>query len=185
MKKYLSIILALCMLMSVAVGCTQQDQPEVKEEAQTIRVGALTGPTAMGMVKLMDESDKGESENTYEFKLQSEASAFVSALAKGEIDIAAVPANLASVVYNNTDGAVKLLAINTLGVLYIVERGESVSSLADLAGKTIYATGEGAAPEFGLICSRKTALRAMTPLRSSGARTPQRRCPTSLRMKTP
>ena len=152
MKKYLSILLALCMLLSVAVGCTQQpdDEPEVKEEAQTIRVGALTGPTAMGMVKLMDASDKGESENTYEFQLQSEASAFVSALAKGEIDIAAVPANLASVVYNNTDGAVELLAINTLGVLYIVERGESINSFADLAGKTIYATGEGASPEFGL-----------------------------------
>lgn len=150
MKKYLSMILALFMLMSLAVGCTQQEKPEVKEEAQTIRVGALTGPTSMGMVKLMDASDKGESENTYKFTLQSEASAFVPALAKGEIDIAAVPANLASVVYNNTDGAVKLLAVNTLGVLYIVERGETVNSLADLAGKTIYATGEGAAPEFGL-----------------------------------
>lgn len=150
MKKYLSIILALLMLVSIAAGCTAQEEPEVEEEAQTIRVGALTGPTAMGMVKLMDESDKGESGNTYEFTLQSEASAFVSALAKGEIDIAAVPANLASVIYNNTDGAVKLLAINTLGVLYIVERGESVNSLADLAGKTVYATGEGAAPEFGL-----------------------------------
>ena len=150
MKKYLSIILALLMLVSIAAGCTAQEEPEVEEEAQTIRVGALTGPTAMGMVKLMDESDKGESGNTYEFTLQSEASAFVSALAKGEIDIAAVPANLASVIYNNTDGAVKLLAINTLGVLYIVERGDSVNSLADLAGKTVYATGEGAAPEFGL-----------------------------------
>lgn len=150
MKKYLSMILALFMLMSLAVGCTQQEKPEVKEEAQTIRIGALTGPTSMGMVKLMDASDKGESENTYKFTLQSEASAFVPALTKGEIDIAAVPANLASVVYNNTDGAVKLLAVNTLGVLYIVERGETVNSLADLAGKTIYATGEGAAPEFGL-----------------------------------
>ena len=99
MKKYLSIILALLMLMSVVAGCAQQKEPEVKEEPQTIRVGALTGPTAMGMVKLMDESDKGESENTYEFTLQSEAPAFVSALAKGEIDIAAVPANLASVIY--------------------------------------------------------------------------------------
>ncbi len=149
MKKYLSIILALCMLMSLAVGCAQP-LPIVEEETQTIRVGALTGPTAMGMVKLMDDSDKGVSENTYKFTLQSEATAFAPALAKGEIDIAAVPANLASVIYNNTEGAVKVLAINTLGVLYIVERGNSVNSLSDLAGKTIYATGEGAAPEFGL-----------------------------------
>lgn len=157
MKKTVSIVLALCLVLCLFAGCAKQEtdtsatpEPEVTEEPTTIRVGALTGPTAMGMVKLMDESRNNESANTYEFTLQSEASAFVSAIAKGEIDIAAVPANLASVIYNNTDGAVKLLAINTLGVLYIVERGESVNSIADLAGKTIYATGEGAAPEFGL-----------------------------------
>lgn len=155
MKKFVSIVLALCLVLCLFAGCAGQengkdDEPEVKEEQTTIRVGALTGPTSMGLVKLMDESRSNESENTYEFTLQSEASAFVSAIAKGELDIAAVPANHASVIYNNTDGAVKLLAVNTLGVLYIVERGESVNSLADLSGKTVYATGEGAAPEYGL-----------------------------------
>ena len=152
MKRIITYILAVCMLLCIVSGCAQNEpeQPEQAEQAEVIRVGAMTGPTAMGLVKLMSDSDNGNCENNYEFTLQSEASAFVPALAKGEIDIAAVPANLASVIYNNTDGAVKVLAINTLGVLYIVERGDSVQSFADLAGKTIYATGEGAAPEYGL-----------------------------------
>lgn len=149
MKKFVCFLLAVCMLLCVVAGCTA-DEPQPTEEVTTIKVGALTGPTAMGMVKLMDDSDKGTSANKYEFELKSEASAFVAALAKGDIDIAAVPANLASVIYNNTDGGVKLLAINTLGVLYIVERGDSVKSLSNLTGKTLYATGEGAAPEYAL-----------------------------------
>lgn len=157
MKKIIAMLLTLCMLLACLVGCVS-DEPEVKEtptpapeeESVTIRVGGLTGPTGMGMVKLMSDSDAQLTENSYEFSLQSEASAFVPALAKGEIDIAAIPANLASVIYNNTNGGIKLLAVNTLGVLYIVERGDTVSSLADLAGKTLYATGEGAAPEYAL-----------------------------------
>lgn len=149
MKKLITYLLALCMLLCALSGCESKPE-EPAEEATTIKIGALTGPTAMGLVKLMDDSDNGNSVNKYEFKLQSEATAFVPALTKGEIDIAAVPANLASVIYNNTDGGIKLLAINTLGVLYIVERGDSVKTLADLSGKTVYATGEGAAPEYGL-----------------------------------
>ncbi len=157
MKKLISLILALLMLTCLFAGCTDSgkapaptETPTVSEEPTTIRVGAMTGPTAMGMVKLMDDSDKGETENKYEFTLQTEASAFAPALTKGEIDIAAVPANLASVLYNNTDGGVKVLAVCATGVLYIVERGDSIKSFADLAGKKLYATGEGATPEFAL-----------------------------------
>lgn len=149
MKRLISYFLAVCMLVCVLAGCAQ-NEPEQNEHAAVIRVGALTGPTAMGLVKLMSDNDNKLTENNYEFSLQSEAAAFAAALAKGETDIAAVPANLASVIYNNTNGAVKLLAINTLGVLYIVERGESIKSFTDLAGKTLYATGEGAAPEYAL-----------------------------------
>lgn len=149
MKRLISYFLAVCMLVCVLAGCAQKE-PEKTEQAEVIRIGALNGPTAMGLVKLMSDNDNGLSQNCYEFTLQSEAPAFAAALAKGETDIAAVPANLASVIYNNTNGAVKLLAINTLGVLYIVERGESIKDLTDLAGKTLYATGEGAAPEYVL-----------------------------------
>lgn len=155
MKRTISLILAVLMLACLFTGCTSDDPAptettSVTEEPVTIRVGAMTGPTAMGMVKLMDESDKGESANKYEFSLKTEASAFAPALTKGEIDIAAVPANLASVLYNNTDGGVKVLAVCATGVLYIVERGDSIKSFADLAGKKLYATGEGATPEFAL-----------------------------------
>ncbi len=138
MKKLACVLLSVCILLC---GCTAT--PE-NEEVNVIRIGGLTGPTSMGMVKLMENSDE------YEFTLSADPAAFVSGLAKGEIDIAAVPANLASVIYNNTDGGVKVLAVNTLGVLYIVERGNGVQNLADLNGKTIYATGAGAAPEYAL-----------------------------------
>jgi NitT/TauT family transport system substrate-binding protein len=155
MKKIISLLLAVLMLACMFTGCANEETeavetPEVTEEPTTIRVGAMTGPTSMGMVKLMDESDNGESANKYEFTLQSEATAFVPALTKGEIDIAAVPANLASVIYNNTDGGIKVLSVCATGVLYIVERGDSIKSFADLAGKNIYATGEGATPEYSL-----------------------------------
>jgi NitT/TauT family transport system substrate-binding protein len=119
------------------------------EESVTVRVGAMSGPTAMGMVKLMDDSAEGQTQNTYQFaELSTEASAFVAPLASGELDIAAVPSNLAATIYNNTEGGVEVIATCNLGVLNVVERGESVSSLADLAGKTIYATGQGAVPEY-------------------------------------
>lgn len=155
MKKIVSVLLAVLMLACLFTGCAKDNNdavqtPAVSEEPTTIRVGAMTGPTAMGMVKLMDSSDKGESENKYEFTLQTEATAFAPALTKGEIDIAAVPANLASVIYNNTNGGIKVLSVIATGVLYIVERGESINGFADLAGKTLYATGQGATPEYAL-----------------------------------
>lgn len=151
-RKIVSIVLALCMVVCLMAGCdTQQEQKGNEPLADvTVRVGAMTGPTSMGMVKLMSDSESGNTSNEYEFSLESGSDVFVSALAKGDVDIAAVPANLASVIYNNTDGGVQVIAVNTLGVLYIVERGNSVLALSDLKGKTMYATGEGAAPEFAL-----------------------------------
>jgi NitT/TauT family transport system substrate-binding protein len=98
----------------------------------------------------MADSDAKTTQNTYEFTLDSGATTFVSALAKGDIDIAAVPSNVAATIYNNTKGGVQVMAVNTLGVLYIVERGSTVQSLADLKGKTVYATGQGAVPEYAL-----------------------------------
>lgn len=116
---------------------------------ENIRVGALSGPTAMGMVKLMKDSENSATVIPYSFKIGS-IDEMVPLISKGELDIASVPANLASVLYNNTQGKVKVIAINTLGVLYVVEKGESVNSIADLAGKTIYATGKGATPELAI-----------------------------------
>jgi len=123
--------------------------PEAPDMPEVVKVSALRGPTAMGMVKLMKDAEDGETELNYEFSLATidELTPLVS---KGELDIAAIPANLASVLYNNTGGKVKVLAINTLGVLYVVEKGDGIQSVEDLKGKTILATGKGAIPEFAI-----------------------------------
>jgi len=119
--------------------------PVAFAESNPVRVGALKGPTAMGMVQMME--DKADA---YDFTLAAAPDEIVPLLVKGELDIAAVPANLGSVLYNNTQGAVKALAINTLGVLYIVERGDTVHSVADLKGRTLVTAGKGSTPEYAL-----------------------------------
>lgn len=134
-RKFLSLLVVLALLaMPVALA-----------EGGKVRVGALKGPTAMGMVQMM--ADKADA---YDFTLAAAPDEIVPLLVKGELDIAAVPANLGSVLYNNTQGAVKALAINTLGVLYIVERGDTVHSVADLKGRTLVTAGKGSTPEYAL-----------------------------------
>ena len=131
-----------------AAEAAGDDAEDTQQAAASIRVGAMVGPTAMGMVRLMEQAELGETQNTYEFAdLMTDASAFVAPLASGELDIAALPSNLSSVLYNKTEGGIQVLAVNVLSVLNIVERGESINAVADLAGKSIYATGQGATPE--------------------------------------
>ena len=103
----------------------------------------------MGMVKMMSDNDSKESPADT-FELAAAPDEVSAKLVQGEVDIAAVPANLASVLYNKTNGGVQVLAVNTLGVLYIVEDGDTVHSIADLKGRTIYAGGKGATPEYAL-----------------------------------
>ncbi|MDO4489086.1 MAG: ABC transporter substrate-binding protein, partial [Eubacteriales bacterium] len=103
----------------------------------------LTGPTTMGLIKVVD-SEK------YTFTLAGAADEVTPKLIQGELDMAAIPANLASVLYNNTQGKIRVLAVNTLGVLYITEKGDTVTDVASLKGKTIYATGKGSTPEYTL-----------------------------------
>ncbi|HJB55693.1 MAG TPA: substrate-binding domain-containing protein [Candidatus Olsenella avistercoris] len=124
---------------------------EPSAEPVAVRTAALKGPTAMGLVRFMSEVDAGNlADNDYSFDIYASADEVTPLIAKSEVDVAAVPANLASVLYNKTEGGVRVIAINTLGVLYIVEQGDSVQSVADLAGKTIYASGKGSTPEYGL-----------------------------------
>lgn len=105
----------------------------------------------MGLVKFMSDADAGSlTDNDYEFQIVASPDEVTPLIAKGEVDIAAVPANLASVLYNKTEKGVRVIAINTLGVLYICELGDSIKSVADLKGKTIYASGKGSTPEYGL-----------------------------------
>ena len=156
MKKGLAACLALVMCLSLAACGGDQEEETPAEDPVTVRVAALKGPTAMGMVKLMSDSDaaaeSGEETtgNTYDFTLAASADEVSPKLMQGELDIACVPANLASVLYNRTDGGIFTLAVNTLGVLYIVENGNSVQSMADLAGRTIAASGKGSTPEYAL-----------------------------------
>ena len=121
-----------------------------KEETQVISIAALKGPTAIGMVELMEEAELGNTANSYQFTIAGAADELTAGITSGEIQIAAIPCNLAATLYNKTDGAITLAGINTLGVLYIVETGDTIQTPADLKGKTIYSTGKGTTPEYTL-----------------------------------
>ena len=157
MKKLLALVLSLALAASALAGCgtaasssaaasvpassaaVSSSAPAASSTPVTpvdMRIAGLKGPTSMGMVKLMQDAEDGTAKNNYTFTIAGSADELTPKLTQGELDIAAVPANLAAVLYNNTKGAVQLLAVNTLGVIYIVEKGDSVQSLADLKGKT-------------------------------------------------
>jgi len=143
---------------------TLQNETEIETELETdtekiaesespedrqMKIGALKGPTAMGLVKVMADSDEAQ-EQIYDFSIVTAIDEITAGLVKGDLDIATVPANVASVLYNNTDGKIQVMGINTLGVLYVVETGNSIETVEDLRGKTIYTTGKGATPEYAL-----------------------------------
>lgn len=131
---------------------TEENIQEVENADPTqINIVALKGPTAMGMVYFMDQNEQGNTaDNQYQFSIAAAVDEVTPMLVKGEVDIAAVPANLASVLYNNTEGQVEVMAINTLGVLYLLGNGEELTAVEELKGKTIYASGKGATPEYAL-----------------------------------
>lgn len=124
---------------------------EEQETSQTIvRVGSLKGPTTMGIVNLQNASEEGNASQTYEFTMSAQPAEIASAIATGDLDIALLPANLAAMLYQKTNGGVKAIDINTLGVLYCVTGDETVKSVKDLAGRTVLTTGQGATPEYAM-----------------------------------
>ena len=139
---------------SSSTPTSQEETPEVSDvpevEGADINMAVLAGPTGIGAVGLMEANDAGKTVNNYTFTVHAANDEVVAGLASGEYDIAAVATNVASTLYAKTSGGVQICALNTYGVLYILENGESVNSVADLAGKTIYATGQGANPEYVL-----------------------------------
>ncbi len=147
-RTILIVVVVFALGLSLLAGCDLSDQ--ARSEVDQIRVACLKGPTGIGLVHLMDQADQGKAQNPYVFSIHGSADEITPKLINGELDLAAVPANLASVLYNNTKGQVKVLAINTLGVNYLVETGTAISSLEDVRGKTIYASGKGSSPEFAL-----------------------------------
>lgn len=126
------------------------DTQEPAPDDTVIRVGGLKGPTSMGLAKLLHDAAANEAACEIDYTLAAAADELTPALIQGNLDMIAVPSNLASVLYNKTEGAVQVLAVNTLGVTYIVDTGDSVGAIGDLKGKTIYATGQGATPEYAL-----------------------------------
>lgn len=158
MKKSLRLVSALlcAVVLFTVAGCAGgNEQPNESTTAAppqrtSMRVAGLKGPTGIGLVKLMEDSEKGTAKNDYTFALEAAPDRIVPLLSKGEVDIAALPLNLAATLYNKTNGSVQLLAVNTLGVLYILEKGNTINSVKDLRGKTIYASGQAATPEYVL-----------------------------------
>jgi len=169
MKKFFALLLTFLFIFTLCTACVTAPATDLSEGSSTedpssadhtsagteapviIDVLALKGPTAMGMVHMMEAADSGElTEAQYNFSILGSADEIGPRLTKGEADIAALPANLAANLYNNTDGSIRVLAINTLGVLYIVESGDSIHSVEDMRGKTIYAAGKGTTPEYAL-----------------------------------
>ncbi len=139
MKKTFRYISALLLALMLAVSLSAPAM------ADAVRVAALKGPTGMGVAHMIAAND-----GTYDFQLAGAPDELTGAVISGSVDIAAVPTNLAAVLYNKTQGGVKLLALNTLGVLYVLEKGDTVHSAADLAGKTVVASGQGSTPEYVL-----------------------------------
>ncbi|MDO4324006.1 MAG: ABC transporter substrate-binding protein [Lachnospiraceae bacterium] len=122
----------------------------VSAEKSAIRVGALKGPTSMGLVSLMERSKEGDTGNSYEFEMVTAADELLAQVVSEKVDIALIPANTASVLYNKTEGNIRVLDINTLGVLYMLESGGTIQSVSDLEGKTVYLTGKGTTPDYVL-----------------------------------
>ena len=146
MKKLTSLLLSVVMLVSLlACGASAKTL-----SAKTLRIAGLKGPTTMGLVNLLSMEKNGTAAMDYDLQLYGAADEIVPKLIKGNLDMAAIPANLAATLYQKTNGGIQVLAVNTLGVLYVVEKGDTVHSFADLKGRTILSTGKGTTPEYVL-----------------------------------
>ncbi len=151
MKKIISLALALIFILT-AVSCAQTPKDDTE-----IRVAVLNGTTGFGIAPLYEDIKNGKSDINAKIDFYADATLVAPLVIGGSVDIAAVPTNLASVLYNKTQGAIEVLAVNTLGVLYLIENGNTVASIADLEGKTVYLPGSGSNPEYVLKALLKLA----------------------------
>lgn len=160
-KKLAALLLSVSLL--AAAGCAgapaesssaaPSSQPQSSSEAPiekpVLHIGALKGPTGLGLLQVMEKESEGSGDNEYQFTIASNANEIVTKLVTGELDAAAMPTNLAATLYNKTKGEIQISAINTLGVLYLVT-DEDIKTVSDLKGKTVYSSGQGAVPEYAL-----------------------------------
>lgn len=144
MKKFLAILLSLIIIIGAA-ACSK-----TKKTGVTVNIGVLKGPTGMSAAWLMDQNDQKLSSNEYNFTVAGTPDAITGQLINGDMDIAALPTNAISALYNKTEGKISVLGVNALGVLYILENGNSINSVSDLAGKTVLASGKGSTAEYVL-----------------------------------
>lgn len=158
--KLVSLLLALVLALSLAAcgaqgGAAEPQPADGQDQSQTaeptgaeVNLYVLSGPTGIGAMNLWAAADAGETKNTYHITMPGANDEVVSAISSGDADIAAVATNLASTLYNKTNGGISVLAVNTLGVLSMLSNGQDIASVAELKGKTIYAPGQGANPEY-------------------------------------
>lgn len=143
MKKLVSLLLCAVLFLGMLAGCAADKTPE------SIRVFALKGPTGMGMAKMISDSNADDA-SLYQFTIAASPDEVKAEIIKGNYDIAAVPTNLASVLCAKTEGDLMVAAVNTMGVLYVLENGDTIQSISDLSGKTVFATGQASTPEYVL-----------------------------------
>lgn len=149
MKKLLIILMSAVLILNLT-ACGKSNNENNNVSGTTINIASMKGPTSIGLVKLYSDSDNDLTHNHYNYSVYGAADEITGGLIKGEIDVAAVPANLSSVLFNKTEGGIITAGINTLGVTYILTTDPNVNTLQDLKGKTIYATGQGTTPEYTL-----------------------------------
>lgn len=165
--KRIGMAVLMCALLGCLTACDPADKPSSKDRASspteqteadvlpilkpeepiTLRVGSLKGPTTMGLLFLMEDQKNGKTKNTYEFQMATGADELLPLMVSGKLDAALVPANVAAILCQKTNGNVVVVNVNTLGVLYLVSSDDSVKGIEDLKGRTIYLTGKGTTPD--------------------------------------
>lgn len=170
MKKIIAFLLALAMLLSLgacagggepgkaegsvsgseALDSEPEADPKPEFAGAEVKIGVLKGPTGMGAAWLMDQNEQGLTLNSYDFTVAGAPDELTGRLISGDLDMAALPTNAIATLYNKTGGEIVALGVNALGVLYILERGDSIGSIADLEGKTVLASGQGSTAEYVL-----------------------------------
>jgi NitT/TauT family transport system substrate-binding protein len=138
------------MITALLSACNGGGSSKAEDQKISVNVAALKGPTGIGMVNLIQQAKDNKAPDHYNFTISGAPDEVSAKLISGELDIAAIPTNLAATLYQKTKGAVQVAAVNTLGVIYVVENGSTVNSVADLKGKELYATGQASTPEYTL-----------------------------------
>ena len=149
-KRAILLLIVLVLAALPFSGCGGAGGNSTNQDKAVVRLGALKGPSSLGLLQILNKNDRNESLNIYEVTVEGAPSDIQARLLNGELDIAALPSNLASVLYNRTEKNIRVIAVSTLGVLYLLSTDDTVTSFEDIEGRTVYATGQGSTPEYVL-----------------------------------